>query len=52
MVPAALVGVLVAEGEPHEAQLATVVALAIVVTLLLQSTTKAWLAGTPGLLND
>ena len=49
VVPAALVGVLVAEGEPHEAQLATVVALAIVVTLLLQSTTKAWLAGRLGL---
>ncbi len=44
VVPAALVGVLVAEGVPYEAELATVVALAIVVTLLLQSTTKAWLA--------
>jgi potassium/hydrogen antiporter len=52
VVPAALVGVLVAEGEPHEAQLATVVALAIVVTLLLQSTTKAWLARRLGLLGD
>jgi cell volume regulation protein A len=44
VVPAALVGVLVAEGVPYEAELATVVALAIVVTLTLQSTTKAWLA--------
>jgi potassium/hydrogen antiporter len=44
VVPAALVGVLVAEGVPYEAELATVVALAIVVTLLLQSTTKARLA--------
>jgi potassium/hydrogen antiporter len=52
VVPAALVGVLVAEGEPHEAQLATVVALAIVVTLLLQATTKAWLARRLGLLGD
>ena len=44
VVPAALVGILVAEGVPYEAELATVVAFAIVVTLLLQSTTKAWLA--------
>jgi cell volume regulation protein A len=44
VVPAALVGVLVAEGVPYEAELTTVVALAIVVTLTLQSTTKAWLA--------
>jgi cell volume regulation protein A len=44
VVPAALVGVLVAEGVQYEAELATVVALAIIVTLLLQSTTKAWLA--------
>jgi cell volume regulation protein A len=44
VVPAALVGILVADGVEYEAELATVVALAIVVTLLLQSTTKAWLA--------
>ncbi len=43
VVPAALVGILVAEGVPYEAELATVVALAIVVTLGLQSTTKGWL---------
>jgi potassium/hydrogen antiporter len=49
VVPAALVGVLVAEGVPHEAELATVVALAIVVTLALQSTTKPWLARRLGL---
>lgn len=49
VVPAALVGVLVAEGVPYEAELATVVALAIVVTLALQSTTKAWLARRLGL---
>ena len=42
--PAALAGVLVAEGVPHEAEIVTAVALAIVVTLLVQSTTKAWLA--------
>ncbi len=45
VVPAALVGVLIAEGVVYESELATVVALAIIVTLLLQSTTKAWLAG-------
>jgi cell volume regulation protein A len=49
VVPAALVGILVAEGVPHEAELATVVALAIVVTLALQSTTKPWLARRLGL---
>ncbi len=49
VVPAALVGVLVAEGVPYETELATVVALAIVVTLAFQSTTKAWLARRLGL---
>jgi potassium/hydrogen antiporter len=49
VVPAALVGVLVAEGVAYEAELATVVALAIVVTLGLQSTTKGWLARRLGL---
>ena len=49
VVPAALVGVLVAEGVPYETELATVVALAIVITLALQSTTKAWLARRLGL---
>jgi cell volume regulation protein A len=49
VVPAALVGILVAEGVAYEAELATVVAFAIVVTLLLQSTTKAWLARRLGL---
>jgi len=39
-----VVGILVADGVEYESELATVVALAIVVTLLLQSTTKAWLA--------
>jgi cell volume regulation protein A len=49
VVPAALVGVLIAEGVAQEAELITVVALAIVVTLLLQATTKAWLARRLGL---
>jgi cell volume regulation protein A len=49
VVPAALVGVLIAEGVTREAELITVVALAIVVTLLLQATTKAWLARRLGL---
>jgi cell volume regulation protein A len=49
VVPAALVGLLVAEGVDYEAELATVVAFAIIVTLLLQSTTKAWLARRLGL---
>ena len=49
VVPAALVGILIADGVDQEAELTTVVALAIVVTLLLQSTTKAWLARRLGL---
>jgi potassium/hydrogen antiporter len=49
VVPAALVGILVADGVEQGPELATVVALAIVVTLLLQSTTKAWLARRLGL---
>jgi potassium/hydrogen antiporter len=49
VVPAALVGVLVAEGVRQGSELLTVVALAVVVTLLLQATTKAWLARRLGL---
>jgi potassium/hydrogen antiporter len=49
VVPAALVGVLVGEGVRQESELLTVVALAVVVTLLLQATTKAWLARRLGL---
>jgi cell volume regulation protein A len=49
VVPAALAGVLIAEGVPYETELVTVVAVAIVVTLGLQSTTKAWLARRLGL---
>jgi len=36
-VPAALAGVLVAEGVPYETEIVTVVATAIVVTLAVQS---------------
>jgi potassium/hydrogen antiporter len=50
VVPAALVGVLVAEGVGYEDELLTVVALAVIVTLLLQASTKRWLAGRLGLL--
>ena len=51
VVPAALVGVLIAEGVGYEDELLTVVSLAVVVTLLLQSTTKPWLARRLGLLD-
>lgn len=44
VVPAALVGVLVGEGVDYEAELVSVVAFAIIITLVLQATTKAWLA--------
>jgi potassium/hydrogen antiporter len=44
VVPAAVASLLVAEGIPIGDELVTTVALAIVVTLLLQSTTKPWLA--------
>jgi cell volume regulation protein A len=49
VVPAAVAGVLVARGVPSEDALLTVVALAVIVTLLLQATTKAWLANRLGL---
>jgi NhaP-type Na+/H+ or K+/H+ antiporter len=49
VVPAALVGVLVGEGVRQESELLTVVALAVVVTLLVQATTKAGLARRLGL---
>ena len=52
VVPAALVGILVAEGVPYEAELATVVAFAVVVTLGLQSTTKRGLARRLGLVDE
>jgi cell volume regulation protein A len=49
VVPAAVAALLVAEGIPHADELVTTVALAIVVTLLVQSTTKPWLARRLGL---
>jgi potassium/hydrogen antiporter len=51
VVPAALVGVLVARGVPHEDLLASVVALAIIVTLLFQALPAPWLAERLGLLD-
>jgi potassium/hydrogen antiporter len=49
VVPAAVAGVLVAQGVPNQDELLTVVALAIVVTLVFQATPKAWLAHRLGL---
>ena len=51
VVPAALAGVLVALGVAHADLVEVTVALAIVVTLLVQSTTKPWLARRLGLLD-
>jgi cell volume regulation protein A len=50
VVPAALVGVLAALGVPNGDLLASVVALAIIVTLLLQAVPAPWLARRLGLL--
>ncbi len=50
VIPAALVGVLAGLGVPHVEILASVVALAIVLTLLLQALPARWLAGRLGLL--
>ena len=52
VVPAALVGVIVGLGVPDGDIYASVVALAIVVTLLLQALPAPWLAGRLGLLDD
>ena len=49
MVPAALVGVLAGLGVPHTEIYASVVALAILLTLLLQALPAAWLAERLGL---
>jgi cell volume regulation protein A len=51
VVPAALVGVLAGLGVPNTDAYASVVALAIVMTLLLQALPAAWLAGRLGLLD-
>ena len=50
VVPASIAGLLVAQGVPAEDELVTVVALAVIVTLVLQATTKRWLAQRLGLL--
>jgi cell volume regulation protein A len=44
VVPAAVAGILVSTGVPHSELVVTTVALAIVVTLAVQATTKRWLA--------
>jgi potassium/hydrogen antiporter len=49
VVPAAIAGVLVAQGVPNQDELLTVVGLAVIVTLIVQATTKAWLANRLGL---
>lgn len=51
VVPAALVGVLAGLGVPDTDVYAAVVALAIVMTLILQALPAAWLAGRLGLLD-
>jgi cell volume regulation protein A len=50
VVPAALVGVLAGQGVPNGDLYASVVALAIIGTLLLQALPAVWLAGRLGLL--
>jgi cell volume regulation protein A len=50
VVPAALVGVLAGLGVPHTEIYASVVALAIVMTLVFQALPASWLAGRLGLL--
>jgi cell volume regulation protein A len=52
VVPAALAGLLVAKGVPDADLVVVVVSLAVVATLLLQSTTKPWLARRLGLLEE
>jgi cell volume regulation protein A len=50
VVPAALVGVLAALAVPNSDQLASVVALAIIITLTVQAVPAPWLASRLGLL--
>jgi potassium/hydrogen antiporter len=50
VIPAALVGVLAGLGVPYNDVFASVVALAIVLTLLVQALPARWLAGRLGLL--
>jgi potassium/hydrogen antiporter len=49
VVPVALVGLLITMGVSYESELLTVVALAVIVTLVLQASTKRWLADRLGL---
>jgi cell volume regulation protein A len=44
VVPAAVAGILVAQGVSYANEIVTTVALAVIVTLALQATTKRWLA--------
>jgi len=50
VVPAALAGILLQTHVPHASLIVSVVALAIVTTLLVQATTAAWLANRLGLI--
>jgi len=52
VVPAALAGILLRSDVPHARLIASVVAMAIVVTLLAQATTAGWLARRLGLATD
>ena len=52
VVPAALAGVIVGLGVPNSELVVTTVALAVVVTLTVQATTKRWLARRLGLLES
>jgi potassium/hydrogen antiporter len=52
VVPAALAGIIVAMGIEHSDLVVTTVALAVVVTLAFQATTKRWLARRLSLLED
>ena len=51
VVPAALVGVLAGLGVPHTDTYASVVALAIILTLILQALPAGWIADRLGLLD-
>jgi potassium/hydrogen antiporter len=52
VVPAALGGILLQSHVPHARLIVSVVALAIVATLLAQATTAGWLAGRLGLIEE
>ncbi|HMK60052.1 MAG TPA: sodium:proton antiporter [Dissulfurispiraceae bacterium] len=52
VIPAALAGLLIGKKVPGGQAIAAVTFIAILVTILIQSTTKKWLAGKLGLLED